>query len=208
MSGTNEIQRSEIFIFLAFIFIFFAIFTGRKHRDYPPIISISEASGYSFMSGKDNIEPNFKLALETDLIDRIESQMEKCKCDAIEIVGHTDGQFISDSMNSSISKVPIKKTNLDSQLVHSIYRNEKLIAGSNVDLGMMRAVAVMKLLQKQQTDFGRLNKIKYWFPRSSGQLILPNNSLTNNNDRYNEVPERRRIEIQLFQFSSETYSGD
>ena len=67
--------------------------------------------------------------------------------------------------------------------------------GSNLDLGMMRALAIIELLQKSRSE-GWLKRIAYFFPYSAGQAIgLDKKIILEDTDIEDRV--RRRIEIRL-----------
>lgn len=104
----------------------------------------------------------------------------------VDVIGHTDGQI---NVNSS--------GNLDEMLEEASLGNQplnNLKPGSNADLGLMRALAVVKQLREiqQQGDLKGLEFRAY----SAAQLILPNSGNFAPKDR-NPDATRRRIEIRF-----------
>ncbi|MHB2154059.1 flagellar motor protein [Calditrichota bacterium GD2] len=182
------LKQSEIFAFLAAIFLISIIFMAKKEQENPPIIILSEKEkSFRFDLGSANIPTAFNNALWNQIIPFLDSLSRVYECDAIEVIGHTDG-------------VPINSwtSNLDQNLI-TYFKNcnvENLSPGSNVDLGMMRALAIIQIFIKSQQK-GFLKKIKYFFPYSAGQMIGVNRSLITK-DAFDPDKGRRRIEIALF----------
>ena len=100
--------------------------------------------------------------------------------DFIQVIGHTDGEGIN------------LKSNLDKTLeivAQGKVPVSKLIPGSNADLGLMRALAVVQELQ--QTGLQNVEFRAY----SAAQLYLASGNLAPVNRKPDET--RRRIEIRL-----------
>lgn len=158
-----------------------------RKQDNPPIIMLSEQEQrFRFDLGSARIPPYFVQALKKVIIPLVDSLSHLYKCDAIEVVGHTD-------------EVPVKDldSNLDQNLAtfFSLGQIEDLTPGSNLDLGMMRALAIIQLLTQSRLD-GRLSGIDFFFPYSAGQVILLDRQ-TISEDTGIENRARRRIEIRL-----------
>lgn len=159
----------------------------KQRRDNPPIIILNEQEQrFRFQLGSARIPTYFAQALTERIIPLLDSLSESYGCDAIEVVGHTDG-------------VPIHnlESNLDSDLAGSFSRGrvEGLTPGSNLDLGMMRARAIIQLFQQGQLA-GWFESIEYFFPYSAGQMIKLDRTLTAIDSEENDLA-RRRIEIRL-----------
>jgi flagellar motor protein MotB len=146
-----------------------------------PII-INEKSGkFKFKSGSAELNTELKQYIQTEIIPEIETTIKNREIDFIQVIGHTDGQGINNN------------SNLDKTL-EEVANNKKtvtqLIPGSNADLGLMRALAVVQELQKT----GRLNNVQFR-AYSAAQLYLPSGQLAQI-DR-NADDNRRRIEIRF-----------
>lgn len=148
--------------------------------DQPPIIVLTEAAGFTFATGSAEIPDRFARSLTEVIIPQIADIAGLYGCDVIEVIGHTDGQRVqSDS-------------NLDSELMSVIGgRPATLVPGSNVDLGLLRAWAVARVLRSSP----RLNGLSVAV-YSAGQMLAPDGSYAQAGD-FSSVPERRRIEIRV-----------
>ena len=110
--------------------------------------------------------------------------------DVIEVIGHTDGQPISGinsptENNYSNLDYSLEKVNLGKLPV------AQLRPGSNTDLGIMRALAVVQELKKSGGGILKLNFRAY----SAGQLLLQDGQPAPIDKT--DTPERRRIEIRF-----------
>ncbi len=156
--------------------------------DNPPIVILSEEKQtYRFDAGSAKISEDFKKGLQQEIIPFLEEQIDACNCDAIEVVGHTD-------------TVPVGsgRSNLDKELI-AAFREEKmpnLKPGSNVDLGMMRALSIIRYLKQVQQQQGKLTEIDYFIPYSAGQMLKPDYTLDTSN-KGTDDKSRRRIEMRL-----------
>ncbi len=154
-------------------------------RDKPPIISLDEASGYSFETGSARLSEKFRQKLSDKILTDLEKTFNDYNVDVIEIVGHTDGQRIGRK----------KQSNLDEELEKIILNRssiDDLRYGSNADLGLMRALALAQFLKESK----RLSDDVKYRVYSAAQLILPDGDLVDSVDR-NPNPERRRIELRF-----------
>lgn len=230
------LMKAEIFVCLAFMFLFFAIQWGKtvdpdppkdmtpeeqlqyykkktailkdslkllkskyesdssKYQDNPPIIILSENNeNHRFELGSAAIPEDLQFELEKKIIPELSKWSEQYDCDAIMIIGHTDGVELSR-----------KNSNLDSYINESLDNDEvnSLKAGSNMDLGIMRAISVMNVLRKQKHS--ALSKISYWLPYSAGQLISSDDKLVTEYDG-KENKLRRKIEIILHKHDKRSY---
>lgn len=156
----------------------------------PPIIVLSEKNqSYRFELGSADIPQAFEAALQNKIVPLLDSLAKQYQCDTIEVIGHTDG-------------VPIQRqgAQFDQNLVKAFNQHniEKLIPNSNMDLGVMRALNIVILLQEIQNKSSYLKEIQYFHPYSAGPIILPDKTLA---QAENDQPDqsRRRIEIRILQ---------
>ncbi|NBD32703.1 MAG: flagellar motor protein [Cyanobacteria bacterium] len=155
--------------------------------DNPPIIILSEQNQrYRFAVGSAEISPSFQRALDNRIIPVLDRQSQQCECDAIEVIGHTDSLPVSGG-----------RSNLDENLIRAFNQAQtpNLVPGSNLDLGMMRALSIIRYLKQAQRE-GELTQIKYFLPYSAGQMLKPNHTLDTSPET-SENERRRRIEMRL-----------
>ena len=81
---------------------------------------------------------------------------------------------------------------LDKGLITFIWANATVVPGSNTDLAMLRAVAVLKALQGHP-DLTDLKLVPY----SAGQVLLPPADELSKGEEKVQNPERRRVVIRL-----------
>jgi hypothetical protein len=150
-------------------------------NDQPPVISISEAQVFSFPSGTAEIAPDFRRFLVDAVIPKLVDLTHRYGCDVVEVIGHTDSQRVR------------TRSNLDDELLVAIAGGRQpLQAGSNADLGLMRAWTVAELLKKD----GRLGG-KVFYSYSAADAISPGGSAALASEARVNEPARRRIEIRL-----------
>ena len=158
----------------------------------PPIMILSDQDQrYHFPRGKATISTEFRQALETELIPWIEQQNQQAggAFNAIEVIGHTDDV----SLNAGAS-------NIDASIIDkfSTHHLEELHPGSNMDLGAIRALAVIAILREHQQNNGSLPGIPFFFPYSAGQLLV-NHQIAQ--QKTGDDAKRRRVEIRLLKYS-------
>ncbi|EAM49729.1 hypothetical protein WH8501_23270 [Crocosphaera watsonii WH 8501] len=121
---------------------------------------------------------------------KIEENFNKYDIDTVVVVGQTDGQSVGNRVS-----------NLDKTLEKSATGNlpiSKLTPGSNADLGLIRALAVVKELQRIFADNNPVETLdaqKSFRAYSAGQLTLPNGTFAEPNPKPDA--QRRRIEIRF-----------
>lgn len=155
--------------------------TAQIDHKWPPVITITEAQGYSFPVGSAFISETFGEMLKTIVAKTLKDNIEKYNANIIEVYGHTDEQ-----PKQGVS-------NLDFFLIQAINGNypiERLLTSDNVGLGMARAVAVSQILMQCP----ELQNVKI-FSYSAGQSINNTGSISSQN--LGDEPSRRRIEIRL-----------
>ena len=174
--SSNQQSRSQIDILQSEI---------RRLKSAPPVVVIQDSGGYQFESGSASLPEELKDYITMDLVDRIERISQQRNLYVVEIIGHTDGQvnFGNGNLDRQLEEVAQGKQPVDS-----------LKPGSNADLGLMRALEVVKQLQAVQEQTGRLRGVQFR-PYSAAQLQLP----TGDFSPPNRDPDanRRRIEIRF-----------
>ncbi|CEJ48433.1 OmpA family protein [Umezakia ovalisporum] len=189
----TDLMSNAFMILLLFLLLFIMrSFINRKPElvdkqlDTPPIILIPDDPNHRFDSGSAKINPRFYNYIVTKILPEIERASKQYNVDIIEVIGHTDGQ-----PNGSIA------SNLDLYL-ESVARGglelEKLQAGSNADLGLMRALAVVQQLRNIQVKEKKLPGLSFR-AYSAAQLILPSGEFAVMARQ--EDQRRRRIEIRF-----------
>ena len=150
----------------------------------PPLIKLTEAQSFRFDTGSYKLSPEFKNRLNkvtTNIVDDI----VKYRIDTIEVIGHTDGQ-----PSPGISNLDIKLLN---EFENSGEINNGLQTGSNVDLGLLRALSVAAFLREKlkQKDVIMPSILAY----SASSLI----DLSGQYQPADPSPQsqRRRIEIRF-----------
>jgi flagellar motor protein MotB len=159
---------------------------GRTPTDAPPIILIQNTGAYQFASGSAELPEALNSYVRGKLVNEIESNAKAYQIDVVEVIGHTDGQ-----PNGRVS------SNLDNDL-EKVARGQipihNLQAGSNADLGLMRALELVRVLRSIQQHGTRLKGLEFR-AYSAAQLISPTGNLTPVNQQSD--PRRRRIEIRF-----------
>lgn len=163
---------SNAFMILSF-FLLLVLFQSHKFnqdlkeantrlQSASPII-IDESSGqFQFSSGSAELTAQLKDHILTNINPQIKDLLKNREIDFIQVIGHTDGEGIK--QNSNIDKT----LEIVAQGTQPV---SKLAAGSNADLGLMRALAVVQELQKTG-----LNNVQFR-AYSAAQLYLPNGEL-------------------------------
>ena len=161
-----------------------------KQTIFPPNIIIEGAGKYAFPSGRGELTEELKKFVRGELVNTIEEKIEKYDISIVEVIGHTDSQAVSASYS-----------NLDNMLekvANGIVPVEELVPNSNADLGLVRALAVVKELQKIQREEGRLQKLnstKGFRAYSAAQLTLRSGAFSKADAKSDA--DRRRIEIRF-----------
>jgi len=152
----------------------------------PPIIVIQETGSYQFQSGSAALPEPLTRYIRQQLVPQIETNAAQYQIDVVEIIGHTDGQ-VNQGGVSNLDQVLENVANGNNSL-------NQLSPGSNADLGLMRALAVVKILQEIQQKEGRLKGLQFR-PYSAAQLVTPSGDFAETNR--NPDGKRRRIEIRF-----------
>lgn len=154
---------------------------ARLTNEKPPVIRLSDAKDYRFARGSFEVNEVFRAKLISEELPKIDRAIQCYAIDTIEIIGHTDSS--PNAGMSNIDQYPKQEELLKGS--KSIY------AGSNADLGLLRAFSVQSLLQKKiGTGYPDLEFRSY----SASSLINPEK---NYKESANLDKEKRRIEIRL-----------
>lgn len=184
----TDLMSNAFMILVLFLFLTIIIsqISGKKSTDTPPIIVIKDEGAYRFASGSAEISQEMLNYILKQIVPEIETRTKEYGINVVEIIGHTDGQA-----NGQVT------SNLDVNLENVVSGNipvGNLQAGSNADLGLMRALSVVKALRDIQTKENRLSGLSFR-AYSAAQLILPNGQFAAI-ARQDDVT-RRRIEIRF-----------
>jgi flagellar motor protein MotB len=169
-----------IITFFLLLSLFQALALNKSLQSVSPIIIDEKSGKFKFKSGSAELPLELKKRIDAD-IPKIRAITKERKIEFIQVIGHTDGQSINNS------------SNLDQKLELAARGKQpvgKLQAGSNSDLGLMRAIAVIQALQKS----GQLKNIDFR-AYSAAQLYLPSGKLAPVNRSADG--SRRRIEIRF-----------
>jgi len=187
LSFTDLLSNS--LIILSLILVFSTI--SRILNEKPPVIQLPDNDKFRFSSGGYTLSANFLTALESEKIPVIKKTLACYGVDTLEIIGHTDGQ-----PNSSAS-------NLDTAFLtgkDGLMLSPSVRAGSNVDLGLLRAISVQRAIeQRLKLD---VNDVIYRV-YSAGSVINTDGRMeaVKNKDQR----ERRRIEIRFTRSRQTTF---
>ncbi|OPY98917.1 hypothetical protein A5906_30640 [Bradyrhizobium sacchari] len=156
---------------------------GPSGHQWPPIITLSDAAGYSFRSGSAELSQKLIDALTGKTPEEILGYIKKYDVDVIEVVGHTDEQPLG-----------VRPTNLDRDLPSVLKGTSTistLVPTDNAGLGLARAVSVVSVLRQSQV----LAPYRI-LPLSGAQLVNTDETLAIEGAPRDD-PQRRRIEIRL-----------
>ena len=171
-----------------------SIISAEKNREYR-FDSGSAVMSAVFSGGLKQVEFN---ELKQSIVRR--NAGGKQAVNTLEIVGHTDGQPVNSSGNLD-QKLPLFLTKQDTQL-------KGMVAGSNNDLGLMRALAIQVaweefVASQPESEKHQLRQIKVR-SYSAGQTIPPTDvALDDPKLLQQENEAARRIEVRLTKLGGE-----
>ena len=150
----------------------------------PPLIKLTEAQSFRFETGSYKLSQEFKDRLNRVTTNMV-SDITKYRIDTIEVIGHTDGQ-----PSPGISNLDIT---LQNQFEKGGELIDGLLTGSNVDLGLLRALSVAAFLRE---------KLKHKEVVMPTILAYSASSLIDASGKYQPADpspqsQRRRIEIRF-----------
>ncbi|MFM6200985.1 MAG: flagellar motor protein, partial [Dolichospermum sp.] len=148
----TDLMSNAFMILVLFLFLTIII-SEINNIDTPPIIVIKDEGAYRFASGSAEISQEMSNYILQKIVPEIEARTKQYGINVVEIIGHTDGQA-----NGQVT------SNLDVNLENVVSGNIQvgnLRAGSNADLGLMRALSVVKALRDIQTKENRLSGLSF-----------------------------------------------
>jgi outer membrane protein OmpA-like peptidoglycan-associated protein len=158
---------------------------NKKLESASPIIIDEKSGNFKFPSGSAELTPDLKKYIHTTIIPAIQKATGRSDIDFIQVIGHTDEIPINGNSNLDGKGKLASAASSDGNIT-------TLTAGSNVDLGLMRAVAVVQFLNTKS-----LNKVKFR-AYSAGQLYPPDFSGGSIDLDANDA--KRRIEIRFIPY--------
>lgn len=179
--GYTDVLASS-FLILILVTVVSALNNATNQK--PPLIKLTEAQSFRFDTGSYKLSPEFKGRLNK-VTANIVNDIVKYRIDTIEVIGHTDGQ-----PSPGIS-------NLDIKLLNKFENSGEIInglqTGSNVDLGLLRALSVAAFLRE---------KLKHKDVLMPSILAYSASSLIDLSGQYQPADpspqsQRRRIEIRF-----------
>ena len=147
-----------------------------------PIVIDAESGNFNFEPRSASLNRKLQEYLDQKVVPKIETIVKEKTLDFVSVVGHTDGQNLTNP-NSNLDEILPEVANKEKSVT-------SLTPGSNADLGLMRALAVVQYLQQT----GRFKGVKFR-AYSAAQLYLPSGELAGLNKRPDDA--RRRIEIRF-----------
>jgi hypothetical protein len=187
LSFTDLLSNS--LILLSLILVFSTI--SRSLNEKPPVIQLPDNEKFRFSSGGYALSSNFLSALESEKIPVIRKTLACYGVDTLEIIGHTDGQ-----PNSGTS-------NLDRAFLvgnAGLNLSPSMRAGSNVDLGLLRAISVQRAIKER---IGPDTNDVIYRVYSAGSIINTDGRMEGVKNKNQQ--ERRRIEIRFTRSRETTF---
>jgi outer membrane protein OmpA-like peptidoglycan-associated protein len=153
-------------------------------QDQPPIITLREADGFSFSHGSADVSAEFADKLARSIVPKLAALSERYGAQIVEVIGHTDGTSIRDTLRV--------RANLDDALGQYLdpASTAALFPFDNVGLGISRAVSVARALRTSGLSVNLDIQ-----PLSAAYLIAPNDRTEPAARRLDA--SRRRIEIRI-----------
>ena len=155
---------------------------ARANNEKPPLLRLTERESFRFGTGSYTLNTQFKAALDNRM-PWIQEQIKRYRIDSVEVIGHTDGQ---PSPGKSNLDLLLPKAGGSGSL-------KGYQAGSNTDLGLLRALAVASYLKEKFSENG-IHDVTVR-PYSAGSLIAVDGVYAPA-DKKNRA-DRRRIELRF-----------
>ncbi len=154
---------------------------NQRLQSASPIVIDEQSGKFTFVSKSAKLTPALKQYILNQVIPAIQKTVKEHEIDFVQIIGHTDGAEIN------------KTGNLD-RILENVSKGQQTVGslepGSNTDLGLMRALAVIQEIEK----IGKLKNVNFR-AYSAGQLYLSSGQLASIN-RVSDAT-RRKIEIRF-----------
>lgn len=177
---------------LMILCLFLAVSTIlRAMNAKPPVIKLADTDAYRFDTGSFLLSTTFKETLRENAVPLISRTIHCYGIDTVEIIGHTDGRpggmvgNLDYSLGSFSSGSDI----------------QEMVPGSNIDLGLLRAISV-----KAELEFSLSRRITQdvgFRVLSAGSTIGPDGSFLPAKNR--DEGSRRRIEIRFLRMSQSPF---
>ena len=157
----------------------------------PPVIKLADENAYRFKTGSFLLSAEFKKTLQDNAISQIRRTIECYGIDTVEIIGHTDGRpgVISGNLDYNLASL----SDADNM--------KSMIPGSNIDLGLLRAISVKNEIESLLPE--NITKNVGVRVLSAGSTISPDGEFlpAKNIDEIS----RRRIEIRFLRLSQKPF---
>lgn len=158
----------------------------------PPVVLIRDNSNRNFESGSATLSSALSRFIHQNLVSQLQGYAEEYNLQGyvVEVIGHTDGQVIRQNSNLD--------TRLEEVTSGDVSISE-LSAGSNADLGLMRALSVVRVLEENS----ELQELGLTFRAYSAAQLYKNNDgdyapkMRGNDQEDPRQQKRRRIEIRF-----------
>jgi outer membrane protein OmpA-like peptidoglycan-associated protein len=154
---------------------------NQRLQSASPIVIDEQSGKFTFISNSAELTPELKQYILTQVIPAIQKTVKEHEIDFVQIIGHTDGAEINATGN------------LD-RILENVSNGQQSVSnlepGSNADLGLMRALAVVQDIERT----GKLKNVKFR-AYSAGQMYLPSGNLASIKRASDAT--RRRIEIRF-----------
>jgi flagellar motor protein MotB len=177
--GYTDLLSSSLLILLLTIAI---SSLARANNEKPPLVRLTERESFRLPTGSYTLSPEFIKALD-QRVPEILATISKYRIDSVEVIGHTDGQ-----PSPGLSNLDLLMPKASGSSSLSGFR-----AGSNADLGLLRALAVAHHLRNKLDSDGSRGLIIR--PYSAGSLINDDGTYAPADTR--DRAERRRIELRF-----------
>ena len=153
----------------------------------PPVIKLADTDAYRFGTGSFFLSPQFKKTLQANAVPQISRTIQCYGIDTVEIIGHTDGRPGGMGGNLDYSLVDLSSGSA----------MQRMIPGSNIDLGLLRAISVKAELESSLPSV--ITQDVGFRVLSAGSTISPDGRFLPAKNL--DESARRRIEIRFLRLS-------
>lgn len=177
---------------LMILSLFIAVSTIlRAMNAKPPVIKLSDTDAFRFDTGSFLLSTTFKETLRENAVPQISRTIHCYGIDTVEIIGHTDGRpgGMAGNLDYSLGNF---SSGSDMQ---------EMVPGSNIDLGLLRAISVKAELESSLS--GRITQDVGFRVLSAGSTIGPDGSFLPAKNM--DESSRRRIEIRFLRLSQSPF---
>lgn len=205
-----NLKQAEIFALLAMFFLIMLVSSQNSMQlpatrsAYPPSIPIpSDALYFETAKAFPEEGPNYlREYVKENIVPKLKNQLDRYDVNMIEVIGHTDGSPVNGrgTLDRKLLNELAGLNTADSNIEYNelVEKFRKLQAGSNADLGLIRALIVVKTLQDLLLrDEYFSQKIEAFKAYSAGQLYSPSSEPFAAPANSNSDPQRRRIEVRF-----------